>query len=148
MRAGLAKFANVILIIALSGCATSGPPAVSPSPPSVSVSFDGDYRGTIQLTSTNSLVSGAQSSWCNTPPAIALSLRNNAFSYVLAHPSVPKDSGYSLSPTFSVAVAPDGSFDATSQNGEAEMIGRITGSRMTGRISGTGCGYAFSAEKT
>lgn len=147
MRARSAKFADIILIIAVGGCAASGPPATSPSPPPVRVSVDGDYRGTIQLTSASSLISGAQSNWCNTPPALDLSLRNNTFSFVLAHPNIPKDSGYSLSPTFSVAVAPDGSFDATSQNGESEMVGRITGSRMTGQINGTGCAYSFSAER-
>jgi hypothetical protein len=148
MRAGLTKITTTILIIAVSGCATSGPPAASPAPPAAPVSFDGNYRGTIQLTSTSSIVSGAQSNWCNTPPAISLSLRNNAFSYVLAHPNVPQDSGYSLSPTFSVAVHPDGSFDATSQNGEANMIGRIAGPHLTGQINGTGCGYGFAADRS
>jgi hypothetical protein len=100
----------------------------------------------IQLTSSS--VGGAQSKWCDTPPAISLSVRNSAFSYVLAHPNVPQDSNYSLSPTFAVAVAPDGSFDSTSQNGGAEMAGRITGSHMAGQINGTGCGYAFTADRS
>jgi hypothetical protein len=148
MPAGLARFANIILIAAISGCSASGPPAATPSPTAVSVSFDGSYRGTIQLISTSSIVSGAQSNWCNTPPVISLSLQNNVFSYVLAHPNVPQDSGYSLSPAFSVAVHPDGSFDTMSQNGGAEMIGRITGAHMTGQINGAGCNYAFTAERS
>ena len=148
MRAGLIGLANAFFVIAASGCATSGPPAASPPPPAAPVSFDGNYRGTIQLTSTSSVVSGAQSNWCNTPPVISFVLQNNAFNYVLAHPNVPQDSGYSMSPTFLVSVRPDGSFDATSRNGEANMVGRITGARMTGQINGTGCGYGFSADRS
>ena len=146
MRAGLIGFA--FLVIAASGCATSGPPAVSPPPTAAPVVFDGNYRGTIQLTSSSSLVSGAQSNWCNTPPVISLALQNNAFNYVLVHPNVPQDSGYSMSPNFSVSVQPDGSFNATSRNGEANMVGRITGARMTGQINGTGCGYGFAADRS
>ncbi len=144
MRAGLVGLASIIG--AIGGCATSGPPPV-PAPSIVSpVSFDGNYRGSIQLTSSG--ISGGQTGWCDTPPAISLSLQQGAFNYVLTHPNVPKDSNYSLSPTFAVVIAPDGSFNATSQNGEAQMVGRITGSHLAGRIDGTACGYAFAAEKS
>jgi hypothetical protein len=142
MRAGLAKLANIILITAIGGCTTSGPPPPTAPP----TSFDGNYQGSIRLTSSG--VSGIERKWCDTPPAISFSLRNGAFSYVLMHPNVPQDSKYSLSPTFTVVVAADGSFNATSQNGEAQMVGRITGSDMAGQISGTACGYAFTAEKS
>jgi hypothetical protein len=141
-----AKLASSMLITAMSGCATSGPPPASPPPTAVPISFDGNYRGMIRLTSSS--LSGGQSNWCDTPPVISLSLQNNAFSYVLAHPNVPPDSNYSLSPTFAVTVAPDGSFNAESQNGEAEMTGQITGSHMAAQINGTACGYAFTAERS
>jgi hypothetical protein len=146
MRAGLAQLANITLITAIGGCATSEPLAVPPMPTASPALFDGTYRGFIRLTSSG--VSGDQTSWCDTPPAISLSLQNSAFSYILAHPNVPKDSTYSLSPTFAVVVAPDGSFSATSQNGEAQMIGRITGSRLAGQINGTACDYAFTADRS
>jgi hypothetical protein len=110
----------------------------------VPVSFNGNYRGMIRLTSSG--VIGTQGKWCDTPPVISLSIRNNVFSYVLEHPNLPRDSTYSLSPTFTVAIAPDGSFDAMSQNGEAEMAGRITGSDMAAQINGSICGYAFTAK--
>ena len=100
----------------------------------------------IQLSSSG--VSGVEDKWCNTPPVIALSVRNNVFNYVLAHPDVPQDPAYPLSPMFTVAVAPDGSFDAISVNGEAEVAGRITGSHIAGQINGSTCGYAFSAERS
>jgi hypothetical protein len=146
MRVEIARLTNIILMIAMTGCATSGPPPAASVPAVAPVSFDGTYQGTIRV--TTSAASGAQSNWCDTPPAISLSLQNGAFSYILAHPNVPQDSNYSLSPTFAVSIAPDGSFDSTSQNGEAEMIGGIAGSHMAGKINGTGCNYAFTAERT
>ena len=93
-------------------------------------------------------VSGRPTVRCDTPPAISFALQNSTFNYVLLHPNVPKDSHYSLSPTFAVAVGSDGSFNATSQNGEAQMVGRITGSQLAGQINGTACNYAFTAEKS
>jgi hypothetical protein len=143
MHAKLAKLANAILITVVSGCATSGPPHALP-PMAVPLSFNGNYRGMIRLTSAG--VIGAQAKWCETPPVISLSVRNNVFSYVLEHPNLPRDSDYSLSPTFTVPIAPDGSFDALSQNGEAEMAGHITGSGMAAQINGSICGYAFTAK--
>ena len=147
MRAGLERLATIILVTAIGGCAASAPPP-APPPPSLTspVSFDGTYRGSIRVTSTG--VPREQTSWCDTPPAISLALQNSAFNYVLLHPNVPKDSHYSLSPTFAVVVAPDGSFNATSQNGEAQMVGQITGSQLAGQINGTACNYAFTALKS
>jgi hypothetical protein len=147
MRATVERLATIILLTAIGGCAASAPPA-APPPASLTspVSFDGTYRGSIRVTSTG--VPRSQTSWCDTPPAISLSLQNSAFNYVLLHPNVPTDSHYSLSPTFAVAVAPDGSFNTTSQNGEAQMIGQITGSQLAGQINGTACNYAFTAEKS
>jgi len=148
MRVGVAKLSTIVLIAAMSGCATSGPPPAPPAPlpTAAPVSFDGNYRGTIRLTSSAGMV--ANSNWCDTPPAISLSVQNGAFSYVLAHPNLPQDQTGSASPTFAVTVAPDGSFDASSPNNSAEMVGRITGSQMAGQINGTGCDYAFTAERS
>jgi hypothetical protein len=146
MRAGPARLANIIIISALSGCVTSGPPPAPPPPATAPVSFDGNYQGSIKVTSSG--ISGGQTSWCDTPPALSLSLQKGTFSYVLLHPNVPKDSNYSLSPTFTVVLAPDGSFNAMSQNGGAQMVGRITGSHLAGQINGTACGYALAADKS
>jgi hypothetical protein len=146
MRAGPARLANIIIISAVGGCVTSGPPPVPATPTTAPISFDGNYRGSIRLTSSG--ISVGQTGWCDTPPAISLTLQQGAFNYILAHPNVPKDSNYSLSPSFAVVFAPDGSFNATSQNGEAQMVGRITGSHLAGRIDGAACGYAFAAEKS
>ncbi len=147
MRARVERLATIILVTAIGGCAASGPPP-APPPPSLTspVSFDGTYRGSIRLTSSG--VPRGETNWCETPPALFLSLQNGTFNYVLLHPNVPKDSNYSLSPTFAVVVAPDGSFNATSQNGEAQMVGGITGSQLAGQINGTACNYAFTAQKS
>jgi hypothetical protein len=147
MHAGLARLAAIVAIGLVGGCVTSGPPPLPATTPTTApVSFNGNYQGSIRLTSSG--ISGGQTSWCDTPPALSLSIQKGTFNYVLLHPNVPKDSNYSLSPTFTVVLAPDGSFSATSQNGEAQMVGRITGSHLAGQINGTACGYAFTAEKS
>jgi hypothetical protein len=110
------------------------------------VSFDGTYQGTIQLTA--SAAKGSNRSWCDTPPEITLVVQNGAFAYTLAHPNVPQGNGFSTSPTFIVNVAADGSFDSTSPNGQAQITGRITGQQLSGQISGTACGYAFTARRS
>lgn len=143
MRAGVA-FATVVLVAAVNGCAPSAPPAVPP-PPLPVVSYDGTYQGTIHL--TVDAVKGANSIWCDTPPAITLVVQNNAFAYVLTHPNVPLGAGFSASPSFAVTIGPDGSFDAFTPNNTAEMTGSVSGGQINGKISGTGCGYAFSARK-
>jgi hypothetical protein len=144
MLGSLARLAGAILVAAAAGCTSSGP-SPAPSPPvTPSTSFDGTYRGMIRLTSS----SAGAGNWCDTPPAISFTLANNTFNYVLAHPNVPQDPNYSMSPSFTVTVAGDGSFDATSRNGEAEMVGRITGSQIAGRINGTACAYTFTADRS
>src|SRR4051812_26038266 len=145
MSAGVAKFASAALLAVIVGCATPGPEPVAP-PLVKAITFDGDYQGTIQLTSTSDM--GFPRSWCDTPRNITLSPRNGNFQYVLAHPNVPKDSNYSLSPAFAVTIASDGSFKATSQNGDAQMLGRVIGSHMAGEINGSACGYEFAADRS
>jgi hypothetical protein len=146
MRVGPASLADIIIVSVVGGCVTSSPPPAPPPPMTAPTSFDGIYQGSIKVTSVG--ISGGQTSWCDTPPTVSLSLQKGTFNYVLLHPNVPKDSNYSLSPTFTVVLAADGSFNATSQNGEAQMVGRITGPHLAGQINGTACSYAFAADKS
>jgi hypothetical protein len=146
MRSGPKALASVVIVSAIAGCVTSNPLPAPAAQTIAPVAFDGTYRGSIRLTSSG--ISGGQTSWCDTPPAISLSLQKGSFNYVLVHPNVPKDSAYSMSPNFAVTVAPDGSFTASSQNGEAQMVGQITGSHLVGRIDGSACGYAFTADRS
>jgi hypothetical protein len=144
MRSGVVV-ATVGLVAGISGCAPSAPPPVPP-PAAAAVSFDGTYQGTISLTS--SALGGADSNWCDTPKAILLIVQNNAFSYTLSHPNVPPGSGFSSSPSFVANIGPDGSFDAYSPNNQAEIVGKVSGAQLTGKVNGTGCGYALSAVKS
>jgi hypothetical protein len=147
MHANIAKSFNVLFVAAMSGCAPTASPPAPTLPMAAPVSYDGDYRGTISVTSTSSVISGAASNWCDTPPAISLSVQNNAFSYVLVRPNLPRDPNDRFSIAFAARVGPSGSFSTSSRNGEAVMTGSIAGSRMAGQIDGTGCSYAFAAEK-
>jgi hypothetical protein len=136
-----------ILLTLLGACSSESPKQpVPPAPIAAPVSFDGTYRGKIRVSSRAPEMRGAQSNWCNTPSAISLSVQNSGFSYVLAHPNLPKDPG--LSPTIAVTIAPDGSFKGSNANGGTDMVGRITGLQMEGQIKGLGCGYTFTAERS
>ena len=144
------KFFKVILwAAAISGCTTAALPPAAPAiqPPVPAVSFDGNYRGTIQLASTSRVVSGAAGNWCDTPPTLSLSVRNNEFRYILTHPHLPQDSSDSLSPIFEVTIRSTGTFRASNRNGTSEIMGMITGSHMVGEIRGSGCSYTFTADR-
>jgi hypothetical protein len=134
----------IAILLALGACSSAAPPPAPPTPEAAIVSFDGTYRGRIRITSHT--LGGANSNWCDTPQAISLSIQNNAFKYLLAHPNLPPDPD--LSPTIEVAsISPDGSFNGFPIDGGPEMVGSITGSHMQGEIHGLGCAYTFAAEK-
>ena len=132
------QLVSIVLGLALSGCSTPAPAPAPPPPAPAPVSFDGEYSGTIQITAK---APEAGQSLCDTPPRFFVSVRNNAFTYVLAHPNA---AGFSS--TFQVPIDPDGSFGAQTTNSDTSMTGRITGTRMTGQITGEGCDYAFTAQ--
>jgi hypothetical protein len=135
---------TIAVLLALGACSEPSKPLDPVNSTATPVSFDGTYLGTIRVSSTS--LRGAHRNWCDTPPALSLSIQDNAFSYVLAHPNLPADPTYS--PTLEVAVARDGSFEGAPRNGGPQMVGHITGSHMEGEINGLGCGYAFTAERT
>jgi hypothetical protein len=144
VKPGLPTMSAAAILHSLVACSPKPPPA-PPAPQEAPVSFDGIYRGKI-LVSSHTL-GGPNSNWCDTPQAISLSVRQNAFKYLLAHPNLPPDPD--LSPTIEVSsISPDGSFDGLPINGGPEMIGTITGSHMQGEIHGLGCAYTFTAEKS
>jgi hypothetical protein len=140
MRLGCHGVAMVIAITAIAGC-SSPPPSVSsgPTAPPALVSWDGAYQGAVQITG---LGSGIQREWCETDPQMRVQVAGNKFTYTMPHPNTPGE------PTmvYSASIAPDGSF--RSDIGTGVMIGRVTGSRITGLIDGSACVYSFSMDRT
>ena len=123
---------------ALASCA--GPPDVAKATPLPVVSYDGQYRGTIQLTG---VASGADPSWCEASPQFAVSVVNNAFVYAQPHAKVPNGGGTA---TYAVTVARDGTFEGQS-NATGVVMGQIQGAAMTGTVDGIGCAYKFNAAR-
>jgi hypothetical protein len=140
MRAVTAKLSCAVLTLAFAGCASNQPPPMPP-PPEPVFSFDGIYNGTIHLTSSAASGKKYKANSCDTPPPLSLTVQNNAFSYPLTHPNVPK--GMSL--TITAKVGPDGSIAGSDVSGGTTMDGLIAGSQMSGHINGTVCNYAFAA---
>ena len=129
----------IAALIGLAGCApqqTAQPAAVSAAPSTVS--WDGTYRGTVQVTG---LGSGIQKQWCDTDPLSVVQVSGDAFRYAMPHPNAPDNP----TPVYRGRVAPDGRF--RSQLGSGTMIGQITGGHMAGTIDGSACVYSFSMDR-
>ena len=140
MRIGCQGLTFIFAAIALLGC--GAPPQPAPSTATVAsspVSWDGAYRGTVEITG---LGSGIQRQWCETDAQIAVQVTGNKFGYAMAHPNTPGN------PTmmYSAAIAPDGSF--RSDIGSGVMTGRVAGTHMSGMIDGSACVYSFTMERT
>lgn len=139
MRIGLSA-AACLLIALLAGCQRAGPPPSATLPPLFTTVFDGTYRATVSVTKTGS---GADPTWCLTQPPASITVAGDRFSLALPHPNVPGNP----TPTFAVAVAPDGSFEAQSLNGTASFSGRISGAHLQGTVNMTGCEYGVQADR-
>jgi hypothetical protein len=130
----------IVGAVALAGC--NSPPKVQPgsaAAPAPAVSWDGTYRGTVQITG---LGSGMQRSWCETDPQIVIQVSGNSFTYAMPHPNAPDNP----TPIYSATIAPNGTFNTQIASGM--MSGRVADSRMSGTISGAACVYAFSADRS
>jgi hypothetical protein len=102
-------------------------------------SWDGTYRGSVQITG---LGSGVQQQWCETEPQIAFQVTHNAFSYAMPHPNAPNNP----TPVYSATIASDGTFRSGLATGT--MTGRITGTHIAGKIDGSVCVYSFALDRT
>jgi hypothetical protein len=142
MRASYVTATATIAMMTIAGCtATPRPPAssaASPGPVSA-VSWDGTYRGAVQITG---LGSGVQQQWCETDPQIVFQVTNNAFSYAMPHPNAPNNP----TPVYSATIASDGSFRSSLPSGT--MTGRVTGTHIAGKIDGSVCVYSFALDRT
>jgi hypothetical protein len=81
--------------------------------------------------------------WCETDPRFRAEVRNNGFTYAMPHPNVRGNPTV----TYSAYIYPDGSLKG--QSGAMGIItGRVTGTHMDGVISGAGCEYAVTADRS
>lgn len=132
---------SIVIGIAFVGCANKVPTPTASAPPAApGISFDGTYRGAVQITGT---ASSAPRSWCETPNPIMIQVSGNTMNYAMPHPNVMGNP----TPTFAVPIAQDGSFQGQASAG-GSITGQINGSRMTGTISGVGCAYSLSADRS
>lgn len=134
------SLAALALAPLVAGCVETAPPAAPPQP---AVSYDGTYRGLIRITGMATAV--VQSGWCDTNTNLAWTVRGNSFTYVMQHPKMP---GTTLPLTFTGAIAPDGTINLLTVNGEASMTGVATPTQITGTISGSFCAYSFSLSRS
>jgi len=119
------------------GCTPAQSPPSSAVAPSA-VSWDGTYRGSVQITGIGS---GTLRSWCETDPQIVFQVSHNAFSYAQPHPNAPNNP----TPVYAATIAPDGTFNTTLASGT--MRGRVTGTHMSGEIDGSVCVYSFALDR-
>ena len=119
------------------GCTPAQSPPSSAVAPAA-VSWDGIYRGSVQITGIGS---GTLRSWCETDPQIVFQVSNNAFSYAQPHPNAPNNP----TPVYAATIAPDGTFNTTLASGT--MRGRVTGTHMSGEIDGSVCVYSFALDR-
>ena len=134
------------LLLAFAGTGAVGC-AVAPKPPPTqavtqqapAVSWDGTYRGSVQITALGSSI---QRSWCETDPQMTVQVVGNAFSYAMPHPNSPGNP----TPVYSGSIGQDGRFIA--QRGSGTMAGTIVGDRMEGGIDGSVCVYSFSLTRS
>jgi hypothetical protein len=136
LRSGLAVMA---ICMTASGCAVApqppAPPAPVVAPPTQPVSVNGTYSGITQLVQESAMS-------CGTQDMFTLHVVDNAFDYTINQPQVP----WQPVRSFTVAIAPDGSFQA--QSGAAYIRGTVSGGHMAGDIMGDACGYHFEADST
>ena len=112
----------------LAGCNPSPPlPAVATAP-ARPVPIDGTYGGVMQLSRGDAMN-------CGNENPITLQVQNHSFTYRLAQPRAE----WKPVIVFTVAIAPDGSFNA--QSGPDSMSGRVAGGRISPSLAKTGSAF-------
>jgi hypothetical protein len=143
--AGAAAGGPVIIVTVVA----SQPASVTRGQPSPGgVSFDGRYEGSIEVTG---IVAGGAPRQCAVDPRLSLEVRNNAFSYTQQHPNLvntaPGLTAEATAPTYNATIAPDGSIKGDSGSFSGTLDGTVTGTHMSGTITGFACYYKFSADR-
>jgi len=130
----------IALVLMIAGCASPTVAPQSNAPPLPITSFDGSYQSSIRVTGMSGEAKGTN--WCETPGQPAIVVSNGQFTYAVPHPNVPGNP----TPTFTAAIAQDGSFSGSANDGT--ISGKVTGTHIEGRIDGAGCIYAFAGDRT
>lgn len=114
----------------------------------MSVSYDGHYEGKVQF---GGVASGGAPAECGIDPHLSLQVTNNSFVYVQAHPKIagtaPSLSRQSTTVTYNATIAPDGTITGDSGDVGGRLMGRLTGTHMSGQIFGLVCDYTFVADR-
>ena len=132
--------ASVLLgAVALAGCVSGPNPPPGGAVPAPKVSWDGTYRGTVQIAG---LGSGVRRDWCETNPQMVVQVTGDSFTYAMPHPNAPQNP----TPVYSPTIAPNGAF--RTEIGSGAMTGQVVGNHMSGTIHGSACDYAFSADRS
>jgi hypothetical protein len=134
--------------ISMPGC--SGPVSQAQhaaASPTAAVSFDGRYEGTLRMTGASL---GMSRSNCATSARISIEVRNGRFSLATPHPeavaSTPSLTDRAT-PVYDATIRPDGIIAGISDQTNATMQGRVSGTRMSGQIYGLLCYYEFAADR-
>jgi hypothetical protein len=125
---------GVAVATLLAGCSPGQPPPAVATAPSRSVPIDGTYGGVMQLTRGDAMN-------CGNENPITLQVQNHTFTYRLGQPRAE----WKPVIVFTVAIAPDGSFNA--QSGPDSMSGQVASGSMQGQIVGDICGFSFNADR-
>jgi hypothetical protein len=122
------------LVVCLTGCSYSDPPAApAPPPPPRVAGVNGTYNGLMQLVSGSSL-------GCGTSDIFSVVVQDNAFKFVLNQPQVP----WQPQRVFAATIAPDGSFRAGTD--AAYIRGTASQGHIQGQIIGDACQFQFEAD--
>ena len=143
----LLRFIGLLGLVAVTGgCANQ--PASTSTGSATPANFDGRYTGSIQVSGA---ASGADPQQCATDPRLSVQVTNNAFSYVQSHPNAANTAlGFTpeaVSATYTATIDPDGSVSGDSGDLNGVIVGRVSGTHMTGTISGLLCFYTFSVNR-
>jgi hypothetical protein len=130
------------------GCSAPVPmPHATPVVSAPVTAFDGRYRGVLQVTGA---ATGLDPRSCAPDSRLDFEVRNGRFGLTVTHPSVAAATPGLREVTtvaYDVTVAADGAVTGIADSTNTNLVGRVSGTRMTGQIYGLLCYYAFSAER-
>lgn len=141
--------AGLLMALAVAGCSVPSvpmPQGTIPAP-ATSAAFDGRYSGSLQVAGA---ATGLDPKACSPPPGIGFDVREGRFSLTVTHPEAgltSPDLRQKSVVVYQVLIAPDGTVNGLAEATNTNLVGRVSGTRMTGRIDGLLCSYTFTADR-